>query len=533
MLYSATGLSAYFVPLVSYYLYPQAFAGQGSEVQGFVFESIVLAVYTPLLLSAKHRPGALLYIPFLIGLTVVLLWYGVQPEYWFFVYTPWMPAAVSASYLLNRYTLPVTVQVGPRKPRLPKRTKPTPTKQPLVRFVVTGLPPSVKAAVSVEGHDCYGDHTIDCPTHGGWWAYPVTVNNVTYYPVPDSGVATSGSVIRITYYPVTRTPKQPQQTHAPSRPLSPVTVPKTFDPNAVIGMDLGVHRVEKLLGEGGFGYVYVASMGGAKYAVKVLKVQGGRAEEYFQSLFQEASNLVNLSSHSNVVKIYAVDVDLNVIKRALAGDFTYYYVQPPRIVMEYMAGGSLDNYLNDDTFFYSSSWEKAVARAVKSVTEALDYVHSNGFVHLDVKPQNVFLTRKPGDPSDLKNVDFKLGDLGSAVRVGKPVTQVTTLYAPPEVYLEPAKPTMDVFALGMTLYVLLTRKNDRPDLRVMEDAFDCYVKGDMNCVKAKVGEARKLLAQWEPQVKEPYKSLIKAMTYPDPRGRPAARDVAKWLNGVV
>jgi hypothetical protein len=78
-----------------------------------------------------------------------------------------------------------------------------------------------------------------------------------------------------------------------------------------------------------------------------------------------------------------------------------------------------------------------------------------------------------------------------------------------------------------------TRKDDRPDLQAMEDAFDCYVRGDTGCVRAKVDEAKRLLASWDPQVNEPYKSLIKAMSYPDPRGRPAARDVANWLNGVT
>jgi hypothetical protein len=548
--YWASGLLAYFSPFVASLLYPSLFAGSGNAEELFFYGTLALVlIYMPLLFTEENAFIIIVVTPFLLGLTSVLLKYFVPPDYWFLAYAPWMPVAVAASYVFNNYSFAPTSQVSPpvqppttrqptprSSPPVPpsqSTTQSPPSPQPSVRFIVRGLPPTARAVVYVEGHFCDGDYLIDCPVYGNWRASTVTVNKVTYYPHPASGYAAHGSLVYITYYPAGSAPPQPHRTSAPSRPLNPVTVPTKFDPYALVGRDLGVYRVEKLLGEGGFGYVYLASMGGTKYAVKVLKIQGGKAEEYFQSLFQEASNLVNLSSHPNVVKIYAVDVDLNVIKKALANDFTYYYVQPPRIVMEFMEGRSLDKYLNGDTFYYSSRWEIAIARAVKSVAEALDYIHSNGFVHLDVKPQNVFLTRKPGDPSELPNVDFKLGDLGSAVRVGKPVTQVTTLYAPPEVYLEPARPTMDVFALGMTLYVLLTRKNDRPDLQVMEEAYDCYVKGDMNCVKVKVEEAKKLLASWDLQVNEPYKSLIKAMTYPDPRGRPAARDVAKWLNGVV
>ena len=270
---------------------------------------------------------------------------------------------------------------------------------------------------------------------------------------------------------------------------------------------------------------------GEKYAIKIIRLEkGGDPEAYFRDLENEKQNLIALSNHPNIVKFYGIHSDIAVIERILKGDLSLYYADPPRIVMEFMEGGNLKDYLEQDAFFYSTNWEAAVRKAVRQIAEALAHVHGKGYVHSDVKPQNIFLTRKPKDPSDLPSVDFKLGDLGSAVRVGKYVGQLTEEYSPPEVYVEPARPSMDVFALGITLYVLLTRKKyGRPDLQAMKDAYDCYVNGDVNCVIQKVEEAKRLLASWDPEVPEPYKSLIKRMTDPDPAKRPTALDVAKAL----
>jgi len=128
------------------------------------------------------------------------------------------------------------------------------------------------------------------------------------------------------------------------------------------------------------------------------------------------------------------------------------------IAMELMKGGSMSDLLNDDSFFYSSKWEKTTYRAIEDIDEALNSLHSQGYVRMDVKPQNIFLTERPKQPYELDNVKFKLGDLGSAVRVNGKINQVTPLYSPPEVYLGVAKPSIDVFSPGATMYVLLNRR---------------------------------------------------------------------------
>ena len=96
-----------------------------------------------------------------------------------------------------------------------------------------------------------------------------------------------------------------------------------------------------------------------------------------------------------------------------------------------------------------------------------------------------------------------------------------------------AKPYIDVFALGITMYVMLTRNLDRPDLNEVNDAYDCLLRGDLSCVKAKVDEARLKLSAWNPAVPDEVKQLLKSMLSPDPLGRPTAKEVSDYLSKLV
>ncbi|BCU69821.1 serine/threonine-protein kinase [Stygiolobus caldivivus] len=547
----ASAILTYFAPIVLYSQLACSVNYAATFINAydlFFYGSLALVFYLPALLIRPYTSLALLFTPILLGITAALLTY-FNTTFYFAAIDPWLvvmttlPKSPAVEDFFFPWSPPVLYSVQTQVPAQPQYLaqqqylRPAQVQQfsPQVRFILKGLPPMVRAVIAVGNVTCDGDALIDCNGYGNWSAFPVKVGQYVYYPNPGSGYANPGDVITVYYVPSAlpyqvQPPAQPPQTYtyAPSRPLGKVSI-TSFDPNALLNRRLGVYKVKSIIGSGGFGYVYLGELGGDYYAIKVLKVDKGDPVAYFQGLFHEANNLVDLSNHPNIVKIYAVNVDLNVIDRALSGDFSPYYADPPRIVMEYMGGGSLEKYLNNDMFFYSMNWEVAVRKAVRQVAEALAHIHGRGYVHSDVKPQNVFLTGEPKYPSELPSVDFKLGDLGSATRFGKDISQVTLEYSPPEVFTSKASPLMDVFALGMTLYVLLTRKVDRPDFQVMNEAFDCYVNKDVNCIKDKVEEAKRLLASWDPQVSEPYKSLIKAMVEPDPAKRPTALEVANRL----
>ncbi len=320
-------------------------------------------------------------------------------------------------------------------------------------------------------------------------------------------------------------------TQTPSKPLMGISL-NNWDPKIWENRTLSIYKIEKVIGEGGNGYVLKGEYSGKPLAIKVLKLYGSNPDEFFIDLATEASNLVNLSGHKNIVKIYSINVDTFIIDSILKGKTDLYVKNPPMIVMEYIEGGTLKDLLVDDTFYFSSEWKKTVLRSICETAEALSYIHSQGFVHMDVKPSNIFLSKRPNDPSELDKVTFKLGDLGSAVKINNKVKQITPEYSPPEVFLESAKPYFDVFALGMTAYVLLTRKIDRPDLNEMNSAIDCYMKDDMNCVKREIEKARMKLTQWNVNIDPEIDPLLNAMLSVDPNRRPTAREVVDMIRKI-
>jgi hypothetical protein len=411
-----------------------------------------------------------------------------------------------------------------------------------VHFWIRGLPKGTPVVIVVNGiaYTTASDYlkVQQKGVNEYYWSAPeVTVNNETYVPHVRRGVLSPGQGIVIYYYLATQTQApQPSQRSvvgtAKSRRLSPKKL-SSWDPKVWVGRTLYVYRIIDVVGEGGNGYVLKGEYNGKEVAVKVLKLDYGNASQYFKDLFKESSNLVAISSNPKVVRIYGVYVNEQVIEDILRGSLELYETHPPMIAMEFMKGGTLYNLLLDHSFFYSSKWEKTVYRAIRDVAEALYFIHSQGYVHMDVKPQNIFLTERLSQPYELDNVQFKLGDLGSAVRVNSSIVQLTPMYSPPEVYQSAAKPTFDIFALGMTMYVLLTGKEDRPDLNEMEEAFDCYVKGDMNCVKLKVETAKAKLAKWTPNVPDAVRPLLTRMLSPDPSARPTAKEVAEYLDRLI
>src|SRR2546426_253855 len=162
------------------------------------------------------------------------------------------------------------------------------------------------------------------------------------------------------------------------------------------------------------------------------------------------------------------DPRLWVIQEIVKGNIALYYRSPPAIVMDFMKGGTAKKLIEDPEYeplYYSEKWGGIVVMLGQMMAMALDMVHKAGFVHLDVKPQNVLFTSKPPmtgqdmlDQMVAGSLVPKLADLGSAVKSGGKVVQFTSEYAPGEQVLgDEADPSMDVYALGAALYTMLTR----------------------------------------------------------------------------
>ena len=206
------------------------------------------------------------------------------------------------------------------------------------------------------------------------------------------------------------------------------------------------YRIERVLGVGGMGTVYLAAHPRLprQIALKLLH-QNLTGDNYVRSRFElEAEHAARLE-HPNVVAVE---------DRGRDGGQLW-------IAMRYVAGIDAEKLLSDGPL--------DPARAVYIITEtaeALDYAHEMGVLHRDVKPANILLERRGSN----RRERVLLADFGIAKALEE-TTQLTSSgvmvaslpYAAPEAFdnLDP-DPRMDVYALGCTLFRLLTGRQPYP-----------------------------------------------------------------------
>ena len=136
----------------------------------------------------------------------------------------------------------------------------------------------------------------------------------------------------------------------------------------------GRYRIERELGEGGMGVVYLATddqVPGERFAVKVLKEEP--RPEALALLCEEVHKTRKLS-HPNIVDVHSVNVD---------GQTLY-------VLMEYLEGKSLDKLLDEEFgrgMSFSHAWP-----IIEDVGAALGNAHDHNVIHSDLKPANLFVT---------------------------------------------------------------------------------------------------------------------------------------------
>lgn len=222
----------------------------------------------------------------------------------------------------------------------------------------------------------------------------------------------------------------------------------------------GKYKIERLLGQGGFGITYLATqvMLDRKVCIKefffkeycdrtptgsVISTTSSNKEivmRFLNKFIKEARTISRLD-HSNIIRI------LDIFEE----NGTAYYV------MEYIDGCSLEDKVNRQGVLC----ENEAVEYVKQVGNALDYIHQNRINHLDVKPANIMIRK-----SDNKAI---LIDFGVSKQYDEQGSQTSTTpvgisygygYAPMEQYMPGGvntfSPQTDIYALGATLYYLLT-----------------------------------------------------------------------------
>lgn len=166
------------------------------------------------------------------------------------------------------------------------------------------------------------------------------------------------------------------------------------------------------------------------------------------SFIGEAASMVKFNTYDSIVNIY-----------------NYFEVNNTGyIVMEFLEGQTLSGYLKNRTRKLSL---EASIEIIRNVCEALSAVHKVGMVHRDISPENIFIC------SDGK---IKVIDFGAARETFDEEKKMTVIlkpgYAPPEQYESVNKqgPWTDIYAVGATLYLLLTGgKPQESTSRIQDD----------------------------------------------------------------
>lgn len=220
-----------------------------------------------------------------------------------------------------------------------------------------------------------------------------------------------------------------------------------MDIKELIGVTLGTCTLERVIGHGGMGAVYLAQQSRPMrtVAVKVL-IPGNNIDveqkDIFLARFRREADTIAKLEHKNILPIYEYDEAVVEQERVAY------------LVMPFIRGGTLRERIDDMNRSGSHFDLKLVVSYISQVADALDYAHSLGVVHRDIKPGNL-----------LFHLDGRLllGDFGIVRLKAMPgLTSVgiflgTAEYASPEqISTNEIDFRSDIYSLGIILFELLT-----------------------------------------------------------------------------
>ncbi len=202
---------------------------------------------------------------------------------------------------------------------------------------------------------------------------------------------------------------------------------------------LGSYKIERLLGEGGMGFVYEATheVLNRRTAIKLLRPELSSHEQVVTRFLQEAK-AVNLIDHQNIINVYDYGD---------GADGSVYFV------MEFLEGETLDDLMRKRRPMHLP----LLLHTFGQIAKALAAAHGKQIVHRDLKPANVYVIAREDNPYFIKLLDFGIAQLRGEGAV-KGLTQAGSIMGTPQ-YMSPEQISggavdarTDVWAMGVMMY---------------------------------------------------------------------------------
>jgi serine/threonine protein kinase len=255
----------------------------------------------------------------------------------------------------------------------------------------------------------------------------------------------------------------------------------------------GRYVIDRVLGVGGAGITYRAKDHGSNRLVAIktlnymMQIHADFAKQQ-ERFIQEAFRLAKCN-HQHIIQVHDV---------CREGDLWC-------MVMEYIAGGTLKQYVN----YRGILKEEEALKYIIQIGQALDYVHQQGFLHRDVKPGNIMLRSKS---LEAVLIDFGLAREFVQDKIATHTNSRTESFAPIEQYALRAKrgAYTDVYALAATLYYILTLQLPLPSTFRLQGADLIPPKNHNQNLSDRVNQA-----------------ILKGMEI-QPKQRP--KSIAEWLH---
>ena len=257
------------------------------------------------------------------------------------------------------------------------------------------------------------------------------------------------------------------------------------------GAILGNYRLLQLIGEGGFGVVYMAEQRQPvkrKVAVKLIKA--GMDTKAVIARFEAERQALALMDHTNIARVF----DAGATPQGR-----------PFFVMELVRGVPITSYCDTENLATRERLELFC-----QVCQAVQHAHQKGVIHRDLKPSNVMVTLHDSVPVP-KVIDFGIAKATNAELTNRTLfTEFRQFIGTPE-YMSPEQAEMsgldidtrtDIYSLGVLLYELLTGTTPFQGDRLRSAALD---------------EIQRIIREEEPQ--RPSTRLSSLMTQPAPRRR--------------